>query len=159
MISKNKYVDFYFYVCIDELLNIKTSEWNSNLSGKEIIELSEFLKISLNTELIRQNYWNENSNTIEIFHSKIDNSIFMYFDTRIMTTDQNDMLFFGVRCLESDKNETLERLLKIYGLLNSTGSFQYEKWGRKLCRQNENYLNEIDGYYNLGLINNHNLAE
>lgn len=109
--EKIKYVDFYFYACLDELFAVENSSWETNLQGNEILNLANSLNIKIDIPLIVRNYWNEELNNIEIFHSSEDDLIFLYLDLRRMRTDQNDMFFFGVRCTEKQKNDVMKRLM------------------------------------------------
>lgn len=142
-----RYVDFYFYVCLDELFADKDSYWESDLNGNEIQEIAEYLQITLDRNYIINTYWNESLNNIDIFHSKNDYGTFLYFDLRRMRTDQNDMFFLGVRCSETSKKDILNKLVSIYDLLKTTGSFNYDKWGRKLLDLYNDYLLLIGDEY------------
>ncbi len=142
-----KYVDFYFYACLDEIFAVKDSDWESDLNGNEIQEIAEYLEVNIDINHIIETYWNDSQNNIEIFHSKNDYSTFLYFDLRRMRTDQNDMFFFGVRCTDKYKEKIMNKLVSIYDLLKTTGSFNYEKWGRKLLDLYDDYLLLIGDEY------------
>ena len=151
-----KYVDFYFYACLDELFAVENSYWKTNLNGNEISELADSLNIKIDVTLIIKNYWNEDINNIEIFHSSSNDLVFLYFDIRRMRTDQNDMFFFGVRCKEEQKNDVMRQLMRIYDLLMTTGSFCYDKWGWKFYSLNGSYrIDKNSEYTNEGQIIHH----
>lgn len=153
---KIKYVDFYFYACLDELFAVENSCWKTDLKGSEVSELANSLNIKIDIPLIVENYWNEDVNNIEIFHSSEDDLVFLYLDVRRMRTDQNDMFFFGVRCLEEQKNDVMKKLMSIYDLLKTTGSFNYDKWGWKFYSLNGSYRFEKSSEYpNDGQIIHH----
>ncbi len=82
-----KYIDFYFYACLDELFDVKDSYWKTNLKGNEIIDLAKSLNIKIDIPLIVKDYWNEETNNIEIFHSSDDDLVFLYLDIRRMRID------------------------------------------------------------------------
>ena len=154
--NKFKYVDFYFYACLDELFAVKNSYWKTELTGNEISELAISLNIQIDIPLIVKNYWNEDINNIEIFHSSGDDLVFLYLDLRRMRTDQNDMFFFGVRCTETQKENIMNQLMIIYDLLKTTGSFNYDKWGWKFYSLNGSYrIEDSSEYPNGGEIIHH----
>ena len=153
---KMKYVDFYFYACLDELFAVENSYWKTDLKGTEVSELANSLNIKIDIPLIVKNYWDEYVNNVEIFHSSEDDLVFLYLDVRRMRTDQNDMFFFGVRCLEEQKNDVMKKLMSIYDLLKTTGSFNYDKCGWKFYSLNGSYRFEKSSEYpNDGKIIHH----
>ncbi|MCF8716433.1 hypothetical protein JM658_16520 [Joostella atrarenae] len=153
---KIKYVDFYFYACLDELFAVENSYWKTDLNGNEISELAKSLNININIPLVVKNYWNEEINNIEIFHSSDDDLVFLYLDIRRMRTDQNDIFLFGVRCTEFQKENIMNRLMSVYDLLKTTGSFNYDKWGWKFYSLNGSYrIEQSSEYQNGGKIIHH----
>lgn len=109
--------------------------------------MAKSLNIKIDIPLIVKNYWNEETNNIEIFHSSDDDLVFLYLDIRRMRTDQNDMFFFGVRCTEMQKENIMNQLISIYDLLKTTGSFNYDKWGWKFYSLNGSYRIESSSEY------------
>lgn len=154
--TKIKYVDFYFYACLDELFAVENSYWKTNLKGHEVEDLARSLNIKIDIPLIVKNYWDEGVNNIEIFHSIHDDLVFLYLDLRRMSTDQNDMFFLGVRCTEEQKIDVMNKLMIIYDLLKTTGSFNYDKWGDNLYKLNGSYrISKNSEYLNEGILIHH----
>jgi hypothetical protein len=154
--DKVKYIDFYFYACLYEFFPVENSSWKTNLNGDEISELANSLNIKIDIPLVVKNYENQDINNIEIFHSASDDLVFLYLDIRRMLTDQNDMFLFGVRCKEDQKNDVMKQSMRIYDLLNTTGSFNYDKWGWKFYDLNGSYrIDKNSEYPNEGQIVHH----
>ena len=51
--SENKnYVEFSFYACFYELLNIENSSWETNLNGNEIFEILTSLNVDVSRDFL-----------------------------------------------------------------------------------------------------------
>ncbi|MHC0445980.1 hypothetical protein ACWA1F_11235 [Flavobacterium sp. 3-218] len=120
------YVEFYFYACFFEILNVENSYWHTNLDGTEIPELLNFLNISFEKDYIIEKYKDQKNHDVEVLHSKNDEQVFAYFDLEKDPTDQNDMFFFGIRCLKKDDLIVAEKLLKIYKKLGTSSPFSFD---------------------------------
>ena len=125
-----KYADITFHACHDELFAIEGSYWQSELKGNEIVELANILNIEVNRDTITNAYGK--IDCIEIFHSKDDHETFLYFDLIKDNTDQNDMLFFGIRFQRENFDQVLYPILDIYNKLKTTSPLKYDKWGYSL---------------------------
>jgi len=113
--SENKnYVEFSFYACFYELLNIENSYWETNFNGNEIFEILTTLKIEIDRDFLIKRYNDRANNDVEVFHSNFDEQVFAFFDLAKEETDQNDMFFFGLRCLKKDEPIINQKLLKIF---------------------------------------------
>ncbi|WP_343589490.1 hypothetical protein [Flavobacterium sp.] len=120
------YVEFYFYACFFEILNVENSYWKTNLDGTEIAELLDFLNINFEKTFLITKYQDQNNHDVEVIHSKNDEQVFAYFDLQKDPTDQNDMFFFGIRCLKKDDFIVAEKLLNIYIKLGTSSPFSFD---------------------------------
>ncbi|MEM7162218.1 MAG: hypothetical protein AAF487_07215 [Bacteroidota bacterium] len=147
MNAQKKYVEFYFSACFEEMMAGEQSTWPTNLSGNEIIELAQSLEIRLNVDEIITNYRDRANQAIDIYHSKKDEMLFMYFDLRRSRTDQNDMFFFGLRCYHEDRTRIMRNLISIYEQINTSGPFHYQMRPWVLYNRTRGYLNQTDAEY------------
>ncbi|MBB6235749.1 hypothetical protein HDC90_000349 [Pedobacter sp. AK013] len=102
--SENKnYVEFSFYACFYELLNVENSYWETNLNGNEIFEILTSLNVDVSRDFLIKRYNDQINNDVEVFHADCDEQVFAFFDLEKEETDQNDMFFFGLRCLKKEE--------------------------------------------------------
>ena len=158
--SGNKnYVEFSFFACFYELLNVENSSWETNLTGNEIFEIFSLLEIDVNKNLLIERYSNQLNHDVEAFHSKVDEQVFTYFDLQKDPTDQNDMIFLGFRVLKSDEDAVHLKLLNIYKKLMTTSPFQYYRGDILYNKTFKSYYYFYEQNYNQHKrrINHHNL--
>jgi hypothetical protein len=139
------YSETYFYACFSELFKIEGG-WESNLEGNEIIKIADFLNINIDkNELIEMR--NSNSETIHLYHSKLDRLTFIQFDIRKDPTDQNDMFFLGVSYRVEFEKEINEMLLKLHSQLLTTSPFKVCNPAQKLINEMSVITNPVDNKY------------
>lgn len=158
--SENKnYVEFYFYCCFYELLNVENSSWETNLSGNEIFDLLSIMKIYISKDFLVNKYQDYQNHDVEVFHSDYDEQVFAYFDLQKEPTDQNDMFFLGIRCLKNEEELIHKKLLEIYRKLGTTSAFSFDIWNHQLYNKTfSSYFFFYEQNYNQykRKINNHN---
>jgi endo-1,4-beta-D-glucanase Y len=116
---EKNYVEFSFYTCFYEIFIVENSSWETELDGTELLKILEFLDITIDRELIVENYLNRNNHSIEVFQSKADERVFVYFDLEKDPTDQNDMFLLGISCRKHDEEIIHEKLLTIHRKLHT----------------------------------------
>ncbi|KIA95936.1 hypothetical protein OC25_05165 [Pedobacter kyungheensis] len=160
--SENKnYVEFSFYACFYELLNIENSYWDTNFNGNEIFEILTTLKIEIDRDFLIKRYNDRTNNDVEVFHSNFDEQVFAFFDLEKEETDQNDMFFFGLRCLKKDEPIINQKLLKIYRELMTSSPFEFDILNHRLYNKTfRSYFYFYDRNYNphKRQIHHHNLS-
>ena len=143
------YVEFYFYACFYEVFNIENSSWETDFNGTEIGELLDYLNIAFDKNYIIERYENRENNDVEVLHSKNDEQIFAYFDLEKDPTDQNDMFYFGIRCLKKDDLIIAEKLLKIYKKLKTSSPFSFDIYSNQLYNKVfRSYFYHYENNYN-----------
>lgn len=143
------YVEFYFHACFYEILNIENSYWETNCDGTEIAELLDFLNINFEKDYIIEKCLDQKNHDVEVLHSKNDEQVFAYFDLEKDPTDQNDMFFFGIRCLKKDDLIVAEKLLKIYKKLGTSSTFSFDIHNNSLYNKVfKSYFYFYDNNYN-----------
>ena len=120
------YVEFYFFACFYEIFNLENSCWETEFNGNEIGELLDFLNIKFDKNYIVEKYQDNGNHDVEVLHSKNDEQVFAYFDLEKEPTDQNDMFYFGIRCLKKDELIVLEKLIEIYRKLKTSSPFSFD---------------------------------
>ncbi|NMN36535.1 MULTISPECIES: hypothetical protein [unclassified Pedobacter] len=160
--SENKnYVEFSFYACFYELLNIENSSWETNLNGNEIFEILTSLNVDVSRDFLIKRYNDRINNDVEVFHSNCDEQVFAFFDLDKEETDQNDMFFFGLRCLKKDEPIVIQKLLKIYRELMTSSPFEFDILNHRLYNKTfRSYFYFYDRNYNQyrRQIHHHNLT-
>lgn len=157
--DNRNYVEFSFYSCFYELLNVENSDWETNLAGNEIFEIFSSLNIEVDRNLLIEKYDNRLNHDVEVFHSNIDEQVFAYFDLQKDPTDQNDMFFLGLSVLKSNEDTIHLKLLDIYKKLMTTSPFQYYKGDILYNKTFRSYFYFYEQNYNQfkRKINHHNL--
>ncbi|TFF30420.1 hypothetical protein [Mucilaginibacter psychrotolerans] len=153
------YVEFYFHCCFDELLR-NTCDWESELSGTEILDVFNFLEIDFDRELVVKGYNNHLNHSVEVFHSRLDERVFAYFDLQKEPTDQNDMFFLGISCTAIQEPTVHEMLLKIYKKLGTTSAFSFDIRNKILYNKvfhSTFYFYKLDQEMYKRKMNHHNL--
>ena len=154
------YAEFSFFACFYELFNIPNNYWETSLSGKEIYEVFDLLKIRVNQELIKEQFLNASNHDVEVFHATDDAEVFAYLDLRKDPTDQNDMFLFGLRCPLTLEDEVCERLKTIYKKLQTASPFSYDRFNHVLYKNSfhsYSYFYENDYREDKRKLNHHNL--
>jgi len=148
--SENKnYVEFSFYACFYELLNVENSSWETNLNGNEIFEILASLNVDVSRDFLIKRYNDRKNNDVEVFHSNCDEQVFTFFDLEKEETDQNDMFFFGLRCLKKDEPIVNQKLLKIYRELMTSSPFEFDILNHRLYNKTfRSYFYFYDRNYN-----------
>jgi hypothetical protein len=126
------YVEFYFYACFYEIFNLENSDWATEFDGSEIEKLLGFLNISFDKNFIIEKYKNQENRDVEVLHSKNDEQVFAYFDLEKDPTDQNQMFYFGIRCLKKDDLSIAQKLLEIYRKLKTSSPFSFDIYSNQL---------------------------
>ena len=130
--SNSNYVEFSFYCCFYEVFAIPNSYWTTSLTGAEIVEILNILKININLDFVKEKYFDNNNHNVEVFHSYEDEQVFIYFDLQKEPTDQNDMFFLGIRCTKHQEEIIHEKLLKMYKKLQTCSPFTFDIYNNQL---------------------------
>lgn len=160
--SENRnYVEFSFYACFYELLNVENSSWETNLKGNEIFEILSSVNINVNKDLLIQKYENRLNHDVEVFHSSADEQVFAYFDLKKDPTDQNDMVFLGLRVLKSSEDAVHLKLLDVYKKLMTYSTFEYYRGDRLYNKTFRSYFYFYEQNYNeyKRKINHHSFSK
>ena len=70
----------------------------------EIANISKTLVVTFDNGQIEKDYWDQ-TNNVDVYHSKDDKEVFIMFDLIRDSHDQCDMIYIGVRCNRRDDNE------------------------------------------------------
>ena len=152
------YVEFSFCLPINDLFYEKWDEDKPKPDGKEITRVSNTLGATFDKGQIEKDYWNQ-TNSVEVYHSKGNKEVFIMFDLIRDPYDQCDMISIGIRCDRRDDNEVRDILLALYKKGNPRSNFEIDYFNRSLYRQ----IFNSDFYFykkeeNRGRkINHHNL--
>lgn len=102
--STHLYSEISFYAPFGEVFNLPgtADDIRGNFNGHELIDLAHALNIPINRDYVVEQYLNEENRNVEVFHSDIDEQVFMYLDLEWEETDQLGAFFIGVRFNKKD---------------------------------------------------------
>jgi hypothetical protein len=155
------YVEFYFRCCFDELFR-DSCDWESELSGNEILDVFNFLGIDFDREHVIKVYNNQLDHSVEVFHSKSDDQVFAYLDLLKEPADQNNMFFLGISCTLIQEPIIHEMLLQIYKKLQTTSAFSFDIRNKVLYNKvfhSAFYFYKLDQEIYKRKMNHHNLIQ
>ena len=128
------YVEFSFCLPINDLFYEKWNEDRPKPDGKEIASIANILKVTFDKGQIEKDYWDQ-TNNVEVFHSKDDKEVFIMFDLIRDPYDQCDMIYMGIRCSRTDDNEIRDILLSLYKKRDPRSNFEIDYFNQSLYRQ------------------------
>jgi hypothetical protein len=155
------YVEFSFHACFSDLFNLGSFPWsfakeglihNKNqdkITGAELFDIMDLLKIDYNRDLIYYSYLDENNQSVEVFHSNVDEQVFAYFDFYKAPEAQIDMFFLGISCNKRDEKIVHELLVTLYKKIGTTSPFTF-------TNQAENLYNKVFRSYHHFYDNDYN---
>ena len=132
-----EYVELKFMMPFHEMYFADT--WNDNELPKnpfELIELSDYLNIKLDTDFLYNEYelTNYKKGDIYIFYPSDRKDIFIYFDLFKDEYDQMAMILLGVRLKTVNKKNIKDILKKLYFKSTTRTDFQEDYFNQSLYR-------------------------